>query len=104
NMSANILGLGNAATPFGLKAMAQLQELNSDPQVASDAMCTLLAVNTAGITLIPATVIALRSQAGAANPTDIVVPTMIATCCGTVAAILLDRWFRRLDRKRRAGP
>lgn len=100
NMSANLLGLGNAATPFGLKAMSQLQELNPDKTVASDAMCTLLAINTAGVTLIPAGVIALRSMAGASNSTDIVVPTILATFCGTVVAVFLDRLYRRLEQRK----
>jgi spore maturation protein A len=103
NMSANILGLGNAATPFGLKAMRELQELNPDKKTASDAMCTLLAINTANITIIPATVIAIRSQYGSVNPTEIVGATIVATGLGTMVAVVLDRWFRKRERKRKGG-
>lgn len=98
NMSANVLGIGNAATPLGLKAMKELQTLNSDKETASDAMCTLLAVNTASITLIPTTVIAIRMQFHSANPTIVVGTTIVATAIGTAAAIFLDRLFRRLAR------
>lgn len=103
NMSANILGLGNAATPLGLKAMRELQELNPDKKTASDAMCTLLAINTANITIIPATVIAIRSQFHSANPTEIVGATVIATGLGTMVAVLLDRWFRKRERRIKGG-
>jgi spore maturation protein A len=102
NMCANILGLGNAATPLGLKAMQELQTLNADKETASDAMCTLLAINTASITLIPTTVIAVRMQSGSDNPTSIVGTTLIATLLGTIAAVILDRLFRRFAKRRRA--
>ncbi len=102
NMSANLLGVGNAATPLGLKAMSELQKLNKDRDTASDAMCTLLAVNTASITLLPTTVIAIRMQFGSKDPTAIVGTTIVATAIGTLAAILLDRLFRRLSRRRRS--
>ncbi|TCP59520.1 spore maturation protein A [Tumebacillus sp. BK434] len=100
NMSANMLGLGNAATPLGLKAMRELQDLNPDKQTASDAMCTLLAINTSGLTIIPATVIGLRLQYGSANPTEIVVSTLLATLLATTTAVLLDRWYRSRERKK----
>lgn len=98
NMSANVLGIGNAATPLGLKAMKELQSLNSDKETASDAMCTLLAVNTASITLIPTTVVAIRMQFHSANPTIVVGTTIVATAIGTCAAIVFDRLFRRFAR------
>jgi spore maturation protein A len=101
NMSANLLGIGNAATPLGLKAMHELQTLNPDKDTASDAMCTLLAINTASITLIPTTVIAIRMQYHSAHPTAVVGTTLVASAIGTVAAIGLDRLFRRFDRRRR---
>jgi spore maturation protein A len=101
NMSANILGLGNAATPLGLKAMQELQTLNDDKETASDAMCTLLAINTASITLIPTTVIAVRMQAHSSDPTSIVGTTLIATLLGTIAAVLLDKVFRYFSHRRR---
>jgi spore maturation protein A len=101
NMSANLLGLGNAATPMGLKAMEELQKLNPDKQVASPAMCTLLAINTASITLIPTTMIAIRTQYGSANPVEIVGTTLIASFFATIIALLLDRWYRYRHRLRR---
>lgn len=99
NVSANLLGLGNAATPFGLKAMSELQRLNPQPERATAAMCTLLALNTSSVTLIPATVIALRAASGAAAPADIIAPTLVATICGAAAALAVDRWCRRRHRR-----
>jgi spore maturation protein A len=95
NMSANILGLGNAATPMGIKAMQELQKLNPDKETASPAMCTLLALNTASITLIPTTLIAIRMNYQSQNPAEIVGTTLIATAIATSAAILADRWCRK---------
>jgi len=95
NMSANLLGLGNAATPMGIKAMQELQKLNPDKEVATPAMCTLLAMNTASITLVPTTLIAIRMNFGAAHPADIVATTLLATFVATTAAIVADRWYRR---------
>jgi spore maturation protein A len=94
NMSANLLGLGNAATPMGLKAMEELQKLNPNKQQASPAMCTLLAINTASITLIPTTMIAIRMQYGSVNPVDIVGTTLISSFAATIVALLIDRWYR----------
>ncbi|MBO9597906.1 MAG: nucleoside recognition protein [Cohnella sp.] len=95
NMSANLLGLGNAATPMGIKAMQELQTLNPDKTVATPAMCTLLALNTASITLVPTTIIAIRMNFGSLHPADIVAPTLLATILSTGAAIVVDRWYRR---------
>jgi len=103
NMSANLLGMGNAATPFGIKAMEELQKMNRRPDTATDDMCTFLAINTAGLTLIPTTVIALRAATGAQNPTDIIGTTLVASLCSTVAAILLDRVFRFYSRYKNNG-
>src|SRR5690606_18258436 len=75
NMSANLFGLGSAATPMGLKAMEELQKLNPNKQTATPAMCTLLAINTSGLTLIPTTVIGLRLKYDSLNPTEIIGPT-----------------------------
>jgi len=101
NLSANMLGLGNAATPFGLKAMAELQKLNPKKDEASEAMCTFLALNTSCITLIPATIIGVRAASGSADPTSIVGTTLFATCCATAAAVAADRIFRSCwERKR----
>jgi spore maturation protein A len=93
NMIANMFGLGNAATPLGIKAMEELKELNGGKKEASRSMITFLAINTASITLIPTTVIAIRMNYNSANPTDIVGPTLIATAVSAVAAIFIDRYF-----------
>ncbi|HHW41933.1 MAG TPA: spore maturation protein [Syntrophomonadaceae bacterium] len=98
NISANILGLGNAATPFGLKAMEELQKINPDPGKASDAMCTFLALNTSCLTLIPATIIGVRVAAGSSNPTEVVAPTIIATGFSMVIVVLIDIFWRTLLR------
>lgn len=100
NMSANLLGLGNAATPMGLKAMEELQKLNPNKQVASPAMCTLLAINTASITLIPTTIIAIRMQYGSERPFEIVGTTLMASFIATVVALILDRFYRRITIRR----
>ncbi|WP_219836491.1 nucleoside recognition domain-containing protein [Paenibacillus sp. R14(2021)] len=100
NMSANILGLGNAATPMGIKAMQELQKLNPEKETASAAMCTLLALNTSSITLVPTTLIAIRMTYSSAHPAEIVGTTLAATLVATVAAIAADRWYRgRYNRK-----
>lgn len=95
NLSANFMGLGNTATPLGMAAMKELQKLNPDKKAASNDMCTFLALNTACITIIPSTVIGLRSHIGSANPTEIIGPTFFATACGMLVAVILDRIFRR---------
>ncbi|ACB85221.1 nucleoside recognition domain-containing protein [Natranaerobius thermophilus] len=91
NMSANLLGMGNAATPFGIKAMEQLQELNEKKEEATNAMCTFLAVNTSSLTLIPTAVIGIRSAADSKEPAEIVGTTVIATFCSSLAAIVTDK-------------
>ncbi len=101
NLSANILGFGNAATPFGLKAMQELQKLNNDPDTASEAMCTFLAINTSSVTLIPTTLIALRASAGSKNPSEIVGTVLFATTCSTITAIISDMIIRNLYRRRK---
>jgi spore maturation protein A len=93
NMIANMFGLGNAATPLGIKAMEELKELNGGENEASRSMITFLAINTASITLIPTTVIAIRMNYNSENPTDIVGPTLLATAVSAVAAIFIDRYF-----------
>jgi spore maturation protein A len=94
NLSANILGLGNAATPMGLIAMQELQKLNRQKDTASDAMCTFLALNTSCITLIPTTVIGIRLVYGSADPTEIVGPTIVATAFSMAVAVIVDRVLR----------
>lgn len=98
NISANMLGLGHAATPFGLKAMQELQHDNPHPERATDAMVTFLALNTSSVTLVPATVIAIRAAAGATSPTEIVVPSLLATMASTITALTVDYLLRRLRR------
>ncbi|MDD2432327.1 MAG: nucleoside recognition domain-containing protein [Clostridia bacterium] len=100
NFSANLLGLGNAATPFGLKAMQELQEINPNKEEASDAMCTFLAMNTANITLLPATIIGIRLAAGSTNPTEIIGTTLFATTIGFTIALIADGIMRYLHKVR----
>ena len=100
NMSANLLGLGNAATPLGISAMRHLQMLASEKDKATDAMCTLLALNTASLTLIPTTVIGLRITFQSRAPSDIVLPSALATLIATVAAVFFDRYFRAHERRK----
>ncbi len=89
NMSANMLGMGNAATPFGIKAMHELDALNNHSQTASNAMCMFVVVNTASIQLIPTTMISILSGAGAQNPFDIMLPTLIVSFASLVAGTLM---------------
>lgn len=98
NLAANMLGLANAATPLGIKAMEELQELNPEKETASNAMVTFLVLNTAGIQFIPATIIGVLAAAGSKNPTAIISTTIVSTMCGAVAAVttakILQRFFR----------
>jgi spore maturation protein A len=96
NVAANMLGLGNAATPFGLKAMAALDELNPHKGTASDAQALFCALNTASVQLVPASVIALRAASGARQPADILGATLLASLCATVAAVAAASLLRRL--------
>ena len=95
NLCANILGLGNAATPFGLKAMQELQKENPKKDTASQAMITFLALNTSCITIVPASIIAVRMKAGSISPTEIIGTTIFATSCAMTAAIFVDYLFRK---------
>lgn len=95
NMSANILGLGNAATPMGLKAMQELQKLNKRKEEASKSMITLLALNTSSLTIIPSTIIGYRIAAGSRDPVEIVGAAIIATLCSTLVAIIVDRYYQK---------
>lgn len=96
-ISANILGLGNACTPLGLKAMGHLQELNRDKETASDAMCTFMAITSSSLTIIPTTIIALRLTHGSLIPTDIIGPIVVATSFSTLFAIIFDRVLRNFS-------
>src|SRR5438105_1151674 len=97
NLAANMLGLSNAATPLGIKAMEELQTLNEEKETASNAMVTFMVLNTAGIQFIPATIIGVLAAAGAKNPTAIISTTIVATMCGAAAAVttakILQRFF-----------
>lgn len=96
NMAANMLGLSNAATPLGLRAMQDLERLNPRPGTATNAMCTFLAINTSSIQLIPATTVAILAAAGSKNPTAIIGTAFFATCCSTIAGLLAVKTFERL--------
>lgn len=89
NVSANMLGLDNAATPMGLKAMKELQELNTKKDTASDAMIMFLVLNTSGVTIIPISIMMYKAQFGAANPSDIFLPLLLATACSSFGGLLL---------------
>lgn len=97
NFSANMLGLDNAATPVGLKAMKEMQEINENKETASNAQIMFLVLNTAGITLIPTSVIALRMAAGAANPADIFIPALIGTFISFVSGMLAVAAFQKIN-------
>lgn len=96
NFSANALGLANAATPMGLKAMEEMQKVNKDKSSASNSMCMLLAMNTAGFQIIPATVIAVLVSVGAKNPTEIIIPTLLVTSFAFIGAIITAKLMQRI--------
>ncbi len=104
NMSANAMGLGNAATPFGIRAMQELDTLNSRHGTATDAMALFLAINTSNVTLLPTGVIALRAAAGSADPAGILPTTLFATVCSTIAAIFAAKLYGRLPMFRKSRP
>lgn len=95
NIVANAMGLGSAATPFGLKAMQELQKINPKKDTATEPMITFLILNTSGVTIIPTTTIALRLMHGSVNPESIIVTSLIATFCSSLAGLLLDYFIRR---------
>ena len=99
SIAANALGLTNAATPIGLKVMKELQEDNPDKDSATDSMCMFLGMNTAGFQIIPATVIAVLVGAGAKNPTDIILPTLIVTVIAFITAIITALILKKIWRK-----
>lgn len=96
NFSANAFGLSNAATPFGIKAMEELQQINKDKASASNAMCMFLGMNTAGFQLIPTTVLAVLVGVGYENPTEIIAPTLLVTLIAFISAIVLSKIFQKL--------
>ena len=95
NIAANALGLGSAATPFGLKAMASMQNDNETPDTATEAMVTFLILNTGGVTIIPTTVIALRLMYNSNNPTEIIITSILATLCSNISGLIYDYFKRR---------
>ena len=97
NIAANMLGLDNAATPLGLKAMEQMQELNTKKDTASNPMIMFLVLNTSGLTLIPVSIMVYRAQMGAAQPTDIFIPILLATFFSTVMGIIATSLFQRIN-------
>ena len=97
NMAANMLGLDNAATPLGLKAMKELQTLNPNPDTASDAQILFLVINTASVTLLPITIFTFRAQLGAADPTDVFVPLLITTYIGTLIGLFATSFYQRIN-------
>ena len=97
NLSANMLGLDNAATPMGLKAMEQMQELNTKKDTATNSMIMFLVLNTSGLTLIPASILVYRAQQGAAQPTDVFVPILLATFFSTLAGIIVTSIYQRIN-------
>ena len=99
NMVANILGLGNAATPLGLKAMKSMQKENPQKDTLTNSMATFIILNTASIQIIPTTVIAIRSSLGSGNPTSIVFPVWIATVCAAIAGMTATKLFIKFSKK-----
>ena len=93
NMVANILGLGNAATPLGIKAMKSMQEKNPDKKTLTNSMATLIVLNTASIQIIPTTVIAIRNSLGSQDPTSIIFPVWVATICAAITGITATKIF-----------
>lgn len=97
NIAANMLGLDNAATPLGLKAMTQLQELNKDKETASNAMIMFLVLNASGLTIIPISIMVYRTQLGAADPSDIFIPILLATFCSTLTGIIAVSLMQKIN-------
>ncbi|MBQ9834357.1 MAG: spore maturation protein [Bacilli bacterium] len=95
NIAANMLGLGSAATPFGLKAMDELQKENPNKKEASTPMITFLVLNTAGVTIIPTTILAMRVMYNSANPEEIILPAILATGISSISGLTLDYFIRR---------
>jgi len=98
NITANILGLGNAATPLGLKAMKTMQEKNKDKEKLTNSMAMFIILNTASLQIIPTTVIAIRSSLNSANPTKIILPVWISTICAAVAGIVASKIFIKMKK------
>ncbi len=104
NISANMLGLGNAATPFGIKAMVELNKINPIKGTATNAMCLFLAINTSSVTLLPLNVIGIRAAANSENPAAIWIPTLIATLCSTFVGVSVASWLGNKSKKNGEAP
>ena len=104
NISANMLGLGNAATPFGIKAMVELNKINPLKGTATNAMCLFLAINTSSVTLLPLGVIGIRAAANSQNPAAIWIPTLIATLCSTFVGVSVALWLGKRSKKKGEAP
>jgi len=100
NVAANMLGLSNAATPLGLKAMEELQKLNPSKDLATDDMCMFLVINTTAITLIPATAMAVRASVGSTNPALIIIPSILAATSATVVGVIIVKIIQTINRKK----
>lgn len=99
NIAANAMGLGSAATPFGLKAMTELQKINIKKDTASEAMITFLVLNTAGVTIVPTTILAMRVMYNSQNPSEIILPAVLATACSSIAGLTMDYFIRRRNNR-----
>ena len=102
NVSANMLGLDNAATPCGLKAMQELQSINKKKDTASNSMIMFLVLNTSGLTIIPVSIMAYRAKAGAADPTDVFIPLLLTTLCSTIVGLITVSVLQRINLFKRA--
>ncbi len=97
NIAANMFGIGNSATALGIKAMEEMQRTNNNKKRATNSMCMFLIINVSSIQLIPLNVIKLRADAGAANPTDVIIPTLIATTFSTIVAVLFAKYYEKRE-------
>lgn len=95
NLSANVLGLGNAATPYGICAMEEMQKQNKNKKIATNAMCMLLIVNASSVQIMPTTIMALRASAGSAQPAEIALPALIATLVNTITAVIIAKFMEK---------
>jgi spore maturation protein A len=104
NIAANMLGLNNAATPFGLRAMTELEKINPNAGVATNTMCTFLALHSSNLQLIPTSAIALLAASGALHPTDIILPLILSSFCAVITAIVVSKILQRLHWYRQPTP
>lgn len=95
-IAANFLGMGNSATALGIKAMQEIQKTNKNKKIATNSMCMLLIINISSIQLLPLSIIKIRAEAGAVNPTDIIMPTLLATTFSTIIAVVFAKYYERI--------